>query len=184
MLGGGRQQGGAPILVFGSPPLETSSALWQKLQEVGGGFSYFCLKCWAKRKQQESRNQEARPDLAAGPRRHRGGARAQSRSCPSPAGPSSPFSLGRSPRSRMDCAPPPLLCSVIQTWKVNNTLTSSGVCVLLQGYFPEYLALSKRGALRLPKKGPGSRAGRPRGGAAPPPPPRPCPRWGASLGTI
>lgn len=65
----------------------------------------------------------------------------------------SPFSLGWSLRRRMDGAPPPqLLCSVIQTWKVNNTLTSSGVCVLLHGYFPEYLALSKRGALDCTSK--------------------------------
>lgn len=80
---------------------------------------------------------------------------------PLPRQPASPFSLGRSPRRRMDRAPPPLLCSVIQTWKVNNTLTSSGVCVLLHGYFPEYLALSKRGALGCPRKGPAPGAGRP-----------------------
>lgn len=58
------------------------------------------------------------------------------------------------PRRRMARAPPPLLCSVIQTWKVNNTLTSSGVCVLLHGYFPKYLPLSKRGALPVPHIGP------------------------------
>ena len=79
-----------------------------------------------------------------------------------PAWSASSFSLGRSPRCRMDRAPPPLLCSVIQTWKVNNTLTSSGVCVLLHGYFPEYLALSKRGALRLPQGGPETRGDYPR----------------------
>lgn len=66
----------------------------------------------------------------------------------------SSFSLGWSLRRRMDSAPPPLLCSVIQTWKVNNTLTSSGVCVLLHGYFPEYLALSKRGALDCTSEAP------------------------------
>lgn len=58
---------------------------------------------------------------------------------------------------------PQLLCSVIQTWKVNNTLTSSGVCVLLHGYFPEYLALSKRGALDCTSK---ARSLQPLGGAA------------------
>ncbi len=31
----------------------------------------------------------------------------------------------------IDSTPPPLLCSVIQTWKVNNKLTSSLVCILL-----------------------------------------------------
>lgn len=103
------------------------------------------------------------PDAAVAEPECRAAAAPASR--PSPAGPASPFSLGRSLRCRMDRAPPPLLCSVIQTWKVNNTLTSSGVCVLLHGYFPEYLALSKRGALRL---GPGRRAGWPREGRLPP----------------
>ncbi len=31
----------------------------------------------------------------------------------------------------IDSTPPPLLCSVIQTWKVNNKLTSSLVCIFL-----------------------------------------------------
>lgn len=71
---------------------------------------------------------------------------------PSPAGLRAHFRLA-GPRAAGWMAPhPPLLCSVIQTWKVNNTLTSSGVCVLLQGYFPEYLALSKRGALNCTSK--------------------------------
>lgn len=120
--------------------------------------------CWTKRKQRRSGSREpgveagqgcSDPAAAAAAAEPELRAAAAPASRPSPAGPASPFSLGRSLRCRMDCAPPPLLCSVIQTWKVNNTLTSSGVCVLLHGYFPEYLALSKRGALRLPKKGPG-----------------------------
>lgn len=47
----------------------------------------------------------------------------------------------------IDSTPPPLLCSVIQTWKVNNKLTSSVVCVLLHCYFQKYPPSSKRGAL-------------------------------------
>lgn len=71
---------------------------------------------------------------------------------PSPAGLRAHF-RSAGPRAAGWMAPhPPLLCSVIQTWKVNNTLTSSGVCVLLHGYFPEYLALSKRGALDCTSK--------------------------------
>lgn len=159
--------GRAPLLVLCSPLWNPTLPRGKSFGRAGGGLSYFCRGSWAKCKQLRIRSLEARLGSAARPLCRHGGAREPSRRRPSPAGAASPFSLGRSPRCRMDCAPPPLLCSVIQTWKVNNTLTSSGVCVLLHGYFPEYLALSKRGALGLPKKGPGSGARRPRGGAAP-----------------
>ncbi|XP_069848056.1 uncharacterized protein [Dipodomys merriami] len=67
---------------------------------------------------------------------------------------------------RADRAPPPLRCSVIQTWKVNNTLTSPGLCVLTR-LLPEYLAPPKRGALtRAAREGPAP-GPRPLGGALP-----------------
>lgn len=43
----------------------------------------------------------------------------------------------------IDSTPPPLLCSVIQTWKVNNKLTSSLVCILLWCSQTSYLLKSR-----------------------------------------
>lgn len=174
----GEGAGRVPLLAlcspFGSPALPRGPGF----RGAGGGLGDFSAR-------------------SVGPNAKSGGAGAGSRSrprysdpaaaeppprprAPLPRRPASPFSLGRSPRCRMDCAPPPLLCSVIQTWKVNNTLTSSGVCVLLQGYFPEYLAVSKRGALGCPRKGPDCGGRRPREGRLPGA--RPLPLGGASSG--
>lgn len=48
----------------------------------------------------------------------------------------------------IDSTPPPLLCSVIQTWKVNNKLTSSLVCILLWCSQTSYLLRADQLCLR------------------------------------